>query len=262
MPNLHVIRREVDALIAAAPLDLVVLPEVFDGHPSPTDGNASRQFLQTLARSCDTHVVGGSILVTDPDGSKRNAAHVVHRSGEIIGRYDKRILFSTEADTRVAGNSVGLFEIDGFRVGALICADLWFPELGRELAGKIDLLAVPVKTSVPTDKNIEYARSVWHAMALTRGMENGFAVAVADWPESEHVMETAHGSGRTRQTHFTAGASCIIDPSHRPDIGRIQRVFQHGQEGVIRADINLAKLAAFRAYRTSVGLLPESEPAP
>ncbi len=260
MPNLHLIRQQVDTLIADAPLDIVILPEIFDGQPTPTDGKSARQFLQTLARTCNTHVIGGSCLIVDDDGSQRNVTHVVHRSGDIVGRYDKRILFSVESDTRQPGDSVGLFQLDDFRVGVLICADLWHPELARELYSKIDLLAVPVKSSVPTEKNIEYARSLWHALALTRAMENGFAVAVSDWPESEHVVEIDTGQFRTRQTHFTSGASCIADPSHRPNPDRVQRLLKSGQPGHLRTDINLAKLAAFRDYRTSVGLLPTTDP--
>lgn len=260
MPNLHQIRQQVDALIANAPLDIVVLPEIFDGQPSPTDGLSARQFLQTLAKTCNTHVIGGSCLIVDEDGSRRNSTYVVHKSGEIVGRYDKRILFSVESDTRQAGDSVGIFQLDDFRVGVLICADLWHPELARELCGKIDLLAVPVKSSVPTEKNIEYARGLWNSLALTRAMENGFAVVVADWPETEHKVETQSGPSRTRQTHFTSGASCIVDPSHRPDLTRIQRILKQGQPGFLRADINLSKLAAFRDYRTSVGLLPKNDP--
>lgn len=256
MSNLDLIRRTVEHLAAESPLDLVVLPEIFDGNRDSTDGAQARQFLQTLAAECHTHVIGGSCLIVDDAGRHCNSCFVVHRSGREAGRYDKRILFSDEADLCKPGQRPGVFDLDSIRVGVLICADLWHPELARELRDRIDLLAVPAKSSVPCENQILYARSVWHAMALTRAMENGLVVVVADWPEARHESESVVNGVPTARTHFTSGSACIVDPSHRPDMGRIQRVLDQGKSGVIRADIDLARLATYRKYRQSVGLLP------
>ncbi len=258
MPNLHLLRQTIDRLVGEAALDLVVLPEIFSGDPDSADGSVARQFLQTLARACDVNVIGGSVLLREANSQQYNTCFAVHRGGELAGRYDKRILFSSEAEIRSSGDGPLIVEFEGFRVGVLICADLWHPELARELCGKIDVLAVVVKSSVPTHEHKEYARQNWHAMALTRAMENGFAVLVSDWPDARHDHERTFKDGvRTRHTHYTSGASCIVDPSHRPDMPRIQRMFLKGQPGVLRADLNLDALKKFRAYRTSVGLLPE-----
>ncbi len=256
MPNLHLLRSMVDRAVAEAPLDIVILPEIFDGSYDSTDGAGVRRFLETLARACDVHVIGGSCLITQPDGRRFNACHVVRRGGEEIGRYDKRVLFSTEADGREPGPGPGVFDLDGIRVGVLICADLWHPELAREVHDRIDLLAVPAKTTVPTENYQPYARTMWHAMALTRAMENGVAVAVSDWPESRQDTQRLVGGARTRQTYYTSGATCIADPSHRPDVNRIQRTMARGEPGVLRADIDISALEAYREYRRSVGLLP------
>lgn len=259
MPNLHLIRQTVEKVVAEAPLDLVVLPELFDGDPDDSSPSRVGQFLGTLARRCDTHVIGGSSLIVDEQGRRFNTCFVFDRHGEEVGRYDKRILFSTEADRRQPGESAGVFELDSFRVGVLICADLWHPELARALCNQVDILAVPVKTTVPSEKNVEYARTLWQSMALTRAMENGLAVLVSDWCSARHDWSRQVQGSRLRQTHYTSGAACIVDPSHRPDVQRIHRTLARGEEGVLRADIKLAALATFREYRQSVGLLPSEE---
>ncbi len=258
MPNLHLIRQTVDGLSAEAPLDLVILPEIFDGRPHSNDGTDSRRFLQTLARTCDVHVIGGSCLITDSTGRHSNSCFVVHRSGEEVGRYDKRVMFATETECGTPGSGSGVFRLDSFRVGVLICADMWRPDLARELLGRIDILAVPTKTSVSSDTHVDYARANWHAMALTRAMENGFVVAVADWPAGRHESCRAAGGDQTQPMHYTSGATCIIDPSHRPRMERIQRVMEDGKPGVLRARIDPPALEAYRTYRKSIGLLPDA----
>lgn len=253
--NLQRIRETVDQLVAERPLDLLVLPEVFDGNPDPTDGTAAGEFLSTLATDCDVHVVGGSVLLSDSDGRRFNSCLVTHRSGRRAGRYDKRILFSSEAKTGHPGTELGVFTLDSIRLGVLICADLWHPELARDLIGKIDVLAVPARSGVPTESHVEYARRNWHALALTRGMENGFVVAVADWSRRAHSQLARDGGDQTIPPHFTCGASGIVDPSHRPDIDRVQRVIPGGEDAV-RAEIDLTALETYRTYRRGVGLLP------
>ena len=121
---------------------------------------------------------------------------------------------------------------------------------------RIDVLAVPARTGVPTEAHIAYARTIWHSMALTRAMENGFAVVVADWPQAAHQIQRAD----VLKTHYTAGAATIVDPSHRPEIQRIQRIPNPTRPEAISATIDLAALSAYRAYRQGVGLLPEPRP--
>jgi len=87
-------------------------------------------------------------------------------------------------------------------------------------------------------------------------MENGVCVVVSDWPKARHDYERRIDSVKTRHTHYTSGAACIVDPSHRPDYGRLFRSLGHGQAGVLRADLNLSALEGYRRYRTAVGLLP------
>lgn len=254
--NLDLIRRVVTGLAADGPLDLIVLPEMFEGDREPSDGSQARRFLCELARECDTHVIGGSCDVVDPDGRRLNTCYVVHRGGEVAGSYDKRILFSSETGTASPGSQPGIFELDSLRVGVLICADMWHPELAREMLHRIDVLAVPARTGVRTEAHVAYARTIWHSMALTRAMENGFAVIVSDWSQATHQTPRAGDL----KTHYTAGATTIVDPSLRPDIERIQQTVDPARPDAIFATIDLTALHAYRAYRQRVGLLPEPRP--
>jgi predicted amidohydrolase len=262
--NMVVVRRLVEELAAQAPLDLVVLPEVFDGCFAPAPGvdrSADvRAFLGNLARGCGVHVVGGSVDCPMPAGRPRQACFVVDRQGNQVGRYDKRVLFSHEAERRSPGQGPGVFELDGVRVGVLICGDLWPPEFARELVDAADLLCVPTMTSVPSDTHVEYARVLWTNLALTRAMENGLVVAVSDWAADRHDESVIADGVKTRRTFYTCGAASICDPSHRPDINRIQHTHEGGQAGTLCARIDLATLAEYRKYRRAVGLLPEPGP--
>lgn len=266
MPNMLHVRQTAERVAQAGSVDLLVLPESFNGMPCDYDGGAagrqSRQFLATLARACRVAVIGGSIENQADDGTRRNTCFVVGPDGEEIGRYDKRVLFGREQEARRAGTGAGVFDVAGVRVGVLICGDLWEPSLARELLGRVELLCVPAKTSVPSELNVEYARGLWWNLALTRAMENAMPVVVSDWAADRHEAKRLVDGTTLRDTHFTAGASNVCDPSGRPDLSRIQRTVSRGAEDVLVATIDLDAVAAFRAYRRSVGLLPAGPATP
>jgi predicted amidohydrolase len=258
--NMVLLRRMVEDLVTVDRLDVVVLPEVFDGCSDPQPGTDpsvdARAFLANLARVCRVNVIGGSVDCPQARGRSRNSCFVVDRQGGELGRYDKRVLFSHEADRRTAGDGPGIFELDGVRVGVLICADLWPPELARELLDKADVLYVPAKTAVPSDLYVRYARTAWHSLTLTRAMENGLAVAVSDWVTDRYEESFEIDGATRRRVYHTCGAASICDPGTRPDSEQLRRVIDPQRSGAVRAEIDLDALAEYRRYRRAVGLLP------
>lgn len=253
------LRAEAERVTAVEPYDLIVLPESFDGWSEPPareDASAAAaSFLTNLAKACGAHVIGGSVERPVPGERPRNTCLVFDRNGRHVGRYDKRVLFGPERERREPGEGPMVFELDGVRVGVLICGDLWRAELTLELAGRVDLLCVPAKTAVLTDVHQEYARWLWHNLALTRAMECGIAVAVSDWAAARHdEVERIEGQS-VRRTYYTSGGASICDPSHRPDFARIQQLHDKGEAGTLVADIDLQALEQYRAYRRSMGLL-------
>jgi nitrilase len=236
---------------AAAPLDVVVLPEHFDA-VMPADGDqgpwyTAQAFAAALARSHRINLVAGSVERWDPvTGSRVNTAVVYDRQGNELGRYDKRRLFGFERrrNVRPGQDSLAL-EIDGVRFGVLICSDLWHPELARQVAGQAMLLCVPAQTTIRPESEPAYARMLWHTLAMTRAQENVMAVVVSDQAASS-------------QAPFRCGGvSSITDPSAEPVLSDIQQVVADGGAGYLLARLDIARLARFRGYRQENGLLPE-----
>jgi len=241
--------------------DMVVLPEIFEGRANPSREAAMHDYLAKLAADHSTHLIGGSFLLVDDAGNSFNSCLGFDRSGKWIGRYDKRVLFASEARRCSRGRSMGVFELEGIRVGVLICADMWHPELAREMIDHVDMLAVPVCSGVSTANHAEYAREVWRAMAMTRAMENGLVVAVSDWAPAHHESSRIVDGVQIRESHYTSGATCIIDPSGRPDLKRVERQMADDTPGVVYADVDLLALETYRSYRRRVGLLPGGDDA-
>ncbi len=243
----------VDDLAADRSVDLIVLPEACDG-ASPEIDNAltsndllteGRAFVADLARRAGAAVVGGSMAIRHDDGRLVNACFVADRAGHIVGEYAKRRLFATEADHRTPGRTPGVFDLGGLRVGVLICADLWFPELARESLGQVDVICVPAKTTVGSEAFVPYARQLWWALSLTRAVENVLPVVVSDWAQQDYT------------THVTAGVTSVNDPAGRPDPARVQRRIEGGRAGVLVSRIDLDAVAEIRHYRQAVGLIDQ-----
>ena len=230
--------------------DLVLLPEHFhsatDEEGATGQWDAARRFAVDMARRYRINLVAGSVERWDAGaGARVNTALVLDRDGCELGSYQKRQLFGYEIERQVVpGRSPLVAEVEGVRCGVLICADLWFPELVREIAAEIDLLCVPAQTTIRPESEPAYARMLWHTMAMTRAQENVVAVAVSD-----HAA-TAEAPFRC------GGVASITDPSAQPDMAAIQQVIDDGGPGYVVAEVDLERLARFRAYRRASGLLP------
>nr|NIP22453.1 carbon-nitrogen hydrolase family protein [Phycisphaerae bacterium]NIS49687.1 carbon-nitrogen hydrolase family protein [Phycisphaerae bacterium]NIU07419.1 carbon-nitrogen hydrolase family protein [Phycisphaerae bacterium]NIU55003.1 carbon-nitrogen hydrolase family protein [Phycisphaerae bacterium]NIW91476.1 carbon-nitrogen hydrolase family protein [Phycisphaerae bacterium] len=77
-------------------------------------------------------VLGSTHRLTGPN-KPYNSLYVINPKGRIVDRYDKR--FCTKGDLRrlTPGNRFANFTINGVKCSLLICFDLRFPELYREL---------------------------------------------------------------------------------------------------------------------------------
>lgn len=249
--NLARIRRLLHSTALTRPLDLLVLPEIFNGWPAAQAdpcADDARRFVGELARELGCIVVGGSLGWTDSGGARRNLSVVCDRTGREVGQYAKRVPFGLEQGRIEAGEADGVFECNGVRVAVLICGDLWRPELAAVCMRRADVLCVPTRTGVANELHALYARTLWWNLALVRGMETGLPVIVSDWAATRHDAP--------EHPHQTAGGASIVDPSGRPDIRRVQLRREDGGECVLRATIDLEAVEDYRAYRRSVGLLP------
>lgn len=102
------------------------------------DWSALRDELEaTAALAADLRLwtVLGSNHPLTPPNRPHNSLYVISDTGELVGRYDKRLLSFTEVTDWYAPGSVPLiFEVDGFRFGCALCIEIQFPELFVEYA--------------------------------------------------------------------------------------------------------------------------------
>ncbi|GFG65148.1 hypothetical protein MKUB_26380 [Mycobacterium kubicae] len=110
-------------------------PELVDA-AVPPDGKAT-DLLVSLARRHDV-MIGGSLLVRDPDGHIRNAYLVVTGEG-VAGRHDKDLPTMWENAFYVGGHDDGVIPMRGLTIGAAVCWELMRTGTVRRLRGRIDL---------------------------------------------------------------------------------------------------------------------------
>jgi len=200
-------------------------PEAARRLAEPGDG-ATAQAIMRIAHAC-----GIAILYGYPergrDGQIYNTAQLIDRGGQTRASYRKTHLFG-EIDRAAfsAGSTLpDIVELDGVKIGILICYDVEFPENVRALALKgADLIAVPTALMQPFDI---VARTIIPA----RAYENQAFVAYADRCGVEGELSYC-------------GLSCVIAPDGS-DLARAGRT-----EALILADLDLDQLAQSRALNT------------
>lgn len=162
--------------------DLVVLPELstidysrqsFDALIDlvETDHGPSFDCWSAVARENQCAIVYG--FPRRVNNGFRISSAVVSANGELEGIYDKIHLaqFGDSMEKEYfnsAGQQLLVFNIAGFRVATIICYDIRFPELCRQLVlqHKVDLI---LHVGAYARDSSFYS---WHAFATTRAVEN------------------------------------------------------------------------------------------
>jgi predicted amidohydrolase len=140
MENLALFSRYIE-MAADSNADIVCLPEgitmvgtslsysdVAEAVPGP-----STEFLGTIADQNNIYVVAGILEREGP--VIYNTAVLIDRDGKLAGKYRKVSLPREEIDGGITpGNSYPVFDTDFGRIGMMICWDLQFPEVARQLA--------------------------------------------------------------------------------------------------------------------------------
>jgi predicted amidohydrolase len=193
---------------AAAKAALAIFPEMYlTGYnigdavfslAEPADG-PSAAAVDTIAR--DT---GVSILYGYPERSGDrvfNSTRLVHPGRGALANYRKTHLYGGEEKRLFApGDDLVLADLDGLKVGLLICYDVEFPEAVRALAlAGAELIAVPTALIQPFD-------IAARTLVPARAFENQVYVAYAGL------------CGREGNLSY-CGLSCIVGPDGR-DLAR------------------------------------------
>ncbi|MBM3935205.1 MAG: carbon-nitrogen hydrolase family protein [SAR202 cluster bacterium] len=74
----------------------------------------------------------GSSHRLSPGNKPHNSVYVITPEGEIYDRYDKRFCTAGDLNHYTSGDHFVCFEVNGVKLGVLICYDVRFPELYRE----------------------------------------------------------------------------------------------------------------------------------
>lgn len=77
-------------------------------------------------------ILGSNHRLTEPN-KPYNSLYLVAPEGKLVDRYDKRFCTQIDFDNYTPGNHFVHFEINGVKCSLLICFDLRFPELYRQL---------------------------------------------------------------------------------------------------------------------------------
>jgi predicted amidohydrolase len=149
--NLEQFARLIDEA-GAHQADIVCLPEGITviGHGSDYLGAAeavpgpSTDFLGRCAARNHLYVVAG---LYERDGKAAyNTAVLIGRDGKLVGKYRKVCLPRGEIDGGLApGRAYPVFQTDIGRIGMMICWDVSYPEVARELArGGAEMIFMPI----------------------------------------------------------------------------------------------------------------------
>lgn len=91
------------------------------------------ELIARLAGELGLWTAFGSIHPLSAPHRPHNCFYIVSDTGELVGRYDKRFLSSTELTWMYTpGKAALVFEVDGFRFGIALCIEANFPELFEE----------------------------------------------------------------------------------------------------------------------------------
>lgn len=201
--NREKVREWAQKTVSAENPDILVLPEMWTtAYTLPElegiadlNGVPTTAFLQGLAKELNVHIIGGS-FANKKDGEFYNSSVVVNRNGEIVHHYDKiHLVPMLDEPKYLAGGreKVRIFELDGVKMGLIICYDLRFPELARSLALQgAQILYVVAEWPTP---RLEH----WRALQIARAIENQFFVVSCNRVGSYNGEEFA-------------GTSMVIDP--------------------------------------------------
>jgi len=195
-----------------------------------TDPGPALTAWSDVAARTGTTVVAGFPEVEDD--RVYNAAAVFGPDGELLGVYRKLHLFAGEQGVFTPGDhGLPVVEVDGLRIGVLVCYDLRFPEAVRIHAlREVDLIAVPTAWVGGFDA-FDAGASEIGQVRTARVMANINAVPLA----------CASQVGQSGPFEFL-GSSVLIDPFGTDVAPPASRT----EESVVVLDLDRARLQLAR----------------
>jgi len=220
--------------------DMIVFPEdfisgtVFVRKEFVDFSGKYRKYFQNLARKYRIDVIPGSIIEGDKKGWY-NVCYYINSKGEIIASYKKINLWHSERKYLKFGNKVCVFDTKYGRIGLIICWDLAFSEIFREMARKgVEIVICPSCWSYEdAEIGLDYDKNA--------GLKLVDSLCVARAFENEIVMVFCNSAGKLEDNKFIdnrLGHSQIAVPFK----GAVKRLNHNREEMFIQeVDTNILK---------------------
>jgi predicted amidohydrolase len=188
----------------AAKADIICLPEAMTligrganylGSAEPIPG-PSTEFLGKLAAKHKTYIVAGLL---ERDGKAAyNTSVLIDRDGKLVGRYRKICLPRSEYDGGLApGSEYPVFETDFGKVAMMICWDVAYPEIARELAHRgAEMILMPIWGGNET-------------LCKARAIENQIPLVISSYDLRSAVYDQA-GEAKAIAPDVASKGSCVV----------------------------------------------------
>lgn len=153
--------------------EIICLPEHWVGQsPKQFDDSLLKGF-SSLAEEYSVAMVPGVFLM-DHNGKRTISSPVIDSKGQLAGRQDKIHLFKQESELASGGLDLHVLDLEGFRVGVMVCYDGVFPEVARILALKeADILLCPSRI-------VRQGVSPWKMYLRVRSLENRIPIVACN----------------------------------------------------------------------------------
>jgi predicted amidohydrolase len=193
--------------------------------------------IMALAAELELWVVLGSAHPLTPPHRPHNSLYIISDEGKLVNRYDKRILSHNEiTNYYTAGSYPIVFDIDGFRLGCIICVEINFPKLFIEYGELgVDCLLL---SAYPVD-------AIFYTKAKAYAAIQNYWISMATPTETAPFISSA-----------------IIGPNGEP-INRLEI-----EQGLVLAELDPSKpeydiaLTKARPWRASIALNPKYNSRP
>lgn len=161
-------------------VDIICLSEKFlywgkDRGAEEFDSAIIKKFKE-YAKINNVNIILGSLAIRVKDTNNiTNTSLVINRKGEIIHRYNKIFMYTVDREDlkinegrdTIKGDKLGIFEIEGVKIGIGICFDLRYPEYFKTLAlNGAEIIFLPSSFRKSTGK------IAWDILTKARAIEN------------------------------------------------------------------------------------------
>lgn len=150
--------------------DIVCLPENWVGR-EVLDEDEYNDLISTLSEIASKQkfnlLTGGAYRRREKEIF--DSCHVIDRRGDVLGFCDKLFPSESVGERKFlsAGKTVRSFEVDGLKIGVVICVDAIYPEVSRSLASRgAEIIFNP--SNIPENR-----LEMWKHIGVARAIENG-----------------------------------------------------------------------------------------